>query len=101
MSCHHLLEHLAVGPFIRLAVHHNRLVPGPLVVDKLLVLLLLGIELGEGVALIVGSNIERCESILATDKECTLDDGVVGHAINRRSAEDVLAASLKAGEETT
>lgn len=78
----YLLEHLAVGPLVRLAVDGDGLVPRPLVVDKLLVLLALGVELGELVALVVGSDIKSRERFLSTDKEGTLDDGVVGLAVD-------------------
>lgn len=72
-----------------------------MVVDELLVLGLLGVELGEGVALIVGSDIESRESLLSTDEESTLDDGVVGLSVYGSSTEKVLAATLKTSEETT
>jgi hypothetical protein len=75
-----LLEHLAVSPGKLLATLDNGLVPRPLVLDELLVLGVLGVELGELVALVVGSDIESGESILAADKENTLDDGGVGLA---------------------
>jgi hypothetical protein len=96
-----LLEDLAVGPLVGLAVDSDGLVPRPLVVDKLLVFGLGGVELGELVALVVGSDVESGKSLLATNQESTLDDGVVGDTINRGSTEDVLAASLETGEETT
>jgi hypothetical protein len=78
----HLLENLAVSPWVLLAVDDDGLVPRPLVVDKLLVLSLGGVELGELVALVVGSDIESGESLLTTDEEGTLDDGLVGLAVH-------------------
>jgi hypothetical protein len=96
-----LLEDLAVSPLVLLAVLGDGLVPRPLVVDKLLVLGLGGVELGELVALVVGGDIESGKSILTTDKEGTLDDGVVGLAVHGSATEEVLAAALKTGEETT
>lgn len=96
----HLLEDLAVGPLVGLAVDDKGLVPGPLVVDELAVLGLLGVELGEGVALVVGGDIESGESVLAANNESTLDDGVVALAVDGSTAEDVLAGSLETGEET-
>lgn len=96
-----LLENLAVGELVGLAVDHDGLVPGPHVVDELLVLRLAGVELGELVGLVVGGDVEGGESILATDDEGTLDDGVVGLAEDGTAAEEVLAAGLETSEETT
>lgn len=95
-----LLEDLAVGPLVLLAINSDWLVPCPLVVDKLLVLLVLWIELGELVALKVWSDIESCSGVVSTDEESALDDAVVGLAVDRRGTKDVLAASLETGEET-
>ena len=98
---HRLFEDLSVGPLELLAVHINRLVPRPHVVDKLLVLGLGGVELSELVALVVGGDIESGEGLLATDDESAADDGVVADTENGGSSEDELAASLETGEETT
>lgn len=96
-----LLEDLAISPLILLITNDEWLVPCPLVVNKLLVLLLLGVELGELVALDIWGDLEGGESFLATDKEGTLDDAVVGLAVDRRSTEDVLAAGLETSQEAT
>jgi len=96
-----LLEHLAVGPLVLLARNLNGLVPCPLVVDKLAVLGLRGVELGELVAVDIGGDVESGESLLSADEEGTLDDRVVRLAVDRRSTEQVLAAGLETGEETT
>ena len=96
-----LLEDFAVSPFIRLTVDGDGLVPRPLVVDELLVLGLLGVELGELVALVVWGDIESRESLVASDEERTLDNRVVGLAIDGSGTENVLAAGLETGEETT
>jgi hypothetical protein len=96
-----LLEHLTIGPLEGLAVDGKGLVPRPLVVDELTVLLLGGVELGELVALVVGSDIESGESLLSADNESTLDDGGVGLAVDGAATKQVLAATLKTGEETT
>jgi hypothetical protein len=96
-----LLEDLSVSPWVLLAADDNGLLPGPLLVDELAVLRLGSIKLGEGVALVVRSDIEARQSILATDEEGTLDDGVVGSAVHGSTAEDVLAGSLKTSEEST
>jgi hypothetical protein len=95
----HLLEHLAVGPLVRLAVDGDGLVPRPLVIGKLLVLGLLGVELGELVALVVRGDVESGKGLLAADDEHALDDGVVGLAVHGSTAEDVLAGGLKTGKE--
>lgn len=100
LSKRRLLEDLAVGELVRLAVNDKGLVPRPLVLDELAVLGVLGVQLGEGVALVVWGDIESRESLLATDKEGPLDDGVVVRAIDGSTAEEVLAASLETGEET-
>ena len=96
-----LLHDLAVGELVGLAVDNDGLVPGPHVVDKLLVLGVGGVELGEGVGLHVGGDLEGGGSLLATDDKGTLDDGVVGLAEDSTGTEDVLAAALETGEETT
>jgi hypothetical protein len=69
-----LLHDLAVGELVGLAVDDDRLVPGPHVVDELLVLLLGGVELGELVGGHVGSDLEGRGGVLATDDKGTLDD---------------------------
>jgi hypothetical protein len=96
-----LLEDLAVGKLHGLTVDDDGLVPGPHVVDELLVLGLGGVELGEDVRLHVGSDVERRLGLLSTDNEGTLDDGVVGLAEDGTGAEDVLAAALETREEAT
>ena len=96
-----LLENLAVSPLVGLAVDGDGLVPRPLVVNKLLVFWLGRVELGELVALVVGSDVESGESLLSADEESTLDDGVVGLAVYGAGTEKVLAAALETGEETT
>lgn len=104
ISCvplHTLLEDLAVGPLVLLALDDDRLVPRPLVVDKLAVLLLAGVELREIVALVIRRDVERGESVLAADDKGADDDGVVGLAVDRGRAEDVLAGGLETGEEAT
>ena len=99
MKC--LLEDLSVGPWVLLAVDDNGLLPGPLLVDELPVLRLGSIKLGELVALVVRSDIEAGEFILATDEEDTLDDRVVGGTVHGSTPKDVLAGSLKTSEEST
>ncbi|TIA29845.1 hypothetical protein D6C78_09973 [Aureobasidium pullulans] len=69
--------------------------------DELLVLGVLGVELLELVRLDIGSDVEGGESLLATDKEGTTDERVVGATVDGSGTEDVLAGSLKTGEETT
>lgn len=96
-----LLEDLAVGKLHGLAVDDDGLVPGPHVVDELPVLGLGGVELGEGVGLHVGGDIEGGLGLLATDNEGTTDDGVVGLTEDGTAAEDVLAAALETREEAT
>jgi hypothetical protein len=76
-----LLENLSVSPLVRLTVDGDGLVPCPLVLDKLLVLGLGGVELGELVALIVGGYVESGEGLLTANDKGTLDDRVVGGAI--------------------
>ncbi|THX29268.1 hypothetical protein D6D10_08970 [Aureobasidium pullulans] len=94
-----LLEHLTICPL--LALRLSRFVPGPHGLDELLVLGVLGVELLELVRLDIGSDVEGGESLLATDKEGTTDERVVGATVDGSGTEDVLAGSLKTGEETT
>ena len=94
-----LLEDLSVSPWVLLAVDDKWLLPGPLLVDELAVLSLGGIELGELVGLVVWSDIEASLGVLAADDESSLDDGVVGSSVDGSASEDVLAGSLKTGEE--
>lgn len=95
-----LLEDLAVSPWVLLASNNDWLLPGPLLVDELLVLRLGSIKLGELVALVVRGDIESWESFLATDDEGTLDDRVVLDTVDGSTAEDVLAGSLETSEKT-
>lgn len=96
-----LLENLAVGHLVLLAVDGGRLLPTPNILDKLAVFRLARVELGELVALVVGSDIESGDVFLATDDKGTLDDGVVVLTVNGGTSEDELARSLKAGVEAT
>src|SRR5215469_6836090 len=96
-----LLEHLAISPPVCLTIGLDRLVPGPHVFDKSLILRLLEVELCELVAIIVWCNIKSWQGFLSTDEESTSDDRVIGLAVYGRSAEDVLTAGLKTVEETT
>lgn len=88
-------------PFVCLAVDLDWLVPSPHALDKLLVLLASRIELGELVALVIRSDVECWERLVAANKESSLDDGVIGDSIDRGATEEVLAAGLETVEETT
>jgi hypothetical protein len=94
------LERTKNSPWVCLAVDLNWLVPGPHVIDESLILLARGIELCEGVALVVWSNVECVLSIVAADEESATDDGVVGLSIDGGGTKDVLTASLETGKET-
>ena len=96
-----LLKYLSVGPLILLALNRNRLIPAPHVIHKLFVLGLLGIQFGEGIALVVWCDVEGGLFFLAADDEGTADDAVVGFAVDRGAAEDVFAGGFEAGEEST
>ena len=97
----HLLEHLPIRPRIFFAVHNNRLIPSPLIIQKLLILRLTGVELREFEALVVGCYVEGWLGLLAADDEGALDDGVVLLAVNGSGTEDVFAGGFEAGEEAT
>ncbi|THZ80313.1 hypothetical protein D6C84_07549 [Aureobasidium pullulans] len=84
-----------------LAFRLSGFIPSPHGLDELLVLGVLGVELGELVRLNIGSDIESGESLLATDEESTTDERVVGATVDGSSTEDVLAGALKTGEEAT
>ena len=99
-SCH-LLEDLAVSPVILLAIDLDWLVPRPLVLNESLVLGLAGVQLGEFVAFPVGSDIESGKSLVTSNQEGTLDDGVVGNAVDRGSSEEILARCFETSKETT
>lgn len=86
---------------VLLAVDDNGLLPKPLGLEVLLVLRLGGVKLGEAVALVIGSDIEDREVVLATNDEGTLNDGVVALAVDRGAAKEVLARTLQAGVEAT
>lgn len=92
-------EYLPRRPLIRLAVHLDRLIPGPLVVDVLLILY--RVKLLKLVGFPVGSDVKGWHSFIATDEEDALDDGVIAHAIDRHGAEEILAGCFETGEETT
>ena len=80
---------------------HNRLIPAPHIIHKLLVPGLLGIQLGEGVALVVWSDVESGFLFLAADNEGAADDAVISFAIDRGAAENIFAGGFEAGEEST
>jgi len=94
-----LLKDLPIRPLILLAFHLDGLVPAPLVLDKRLVLLLAGVQLGKGIALVVRGDVEGGLLLLAADDERALDDGFVGFAVDGGAAEDVFAGAFEAGEE--
>ena len=97
----HLFELVAVDPRELLAVLDNGNIPRPHITNKLAVLLLGGVELGERVALIVRANLDSREVVLATDHNDTTDNTVVVDTVNGSSPEHVFAGSLKTVEETT
>lgn len=96
-----LFEDLAVSVGVLLAIDGDALLPAPAVLDKLAVGRIVGVELLEGVALVVRSDVEDGEVVLSTDDESTLDDGVVVLSVDGSASEDVLAGSLKTGVKTT
>ena len=77
-----LLENLAIRPLVGLATDCDGLVPGPLVLDKLAVRGLAWVELGELVALIIGSDVKGGESLLPANQEGTLDRTVTRLAVD-------------------
>lgn len=105
-SCHRLiapplLENLAIRPLVRLPILDDRLVPTPHVLDEFLVCRVAGVQLGELVAVVVGSDFESGCGFLATDQEYPFDDRGIGFAKDGGTAEDVFAGGFEAGEETT
>lgn len=80
---------------VLLAVDGDGLVPRPLSLNVGAVLRLGGVKLDELVALVVGSDVEDREVLLATDDESTLDNGVVVGTVDGGTAEEVLARSLQ------
>ena len=101
MTPNHLLEHFPIRPRIFFAVNNNRLIPSPLIIHKLLILRLTGIQLRKFEALVIGCYVEGWLGLLAADDEGALDDGVVLLAVNGRGTEDVFAGGFEAGEEAT
>lgn len=98
---HRLFEDVTINVGVLLAVNSDGSVPGPLVLDELLVLGVGGVELAEFVALPVRGDLEGRLPVLTTDQEDTADDAVVVLAVDRLSTEQVLAGSLETGVETT
>jgi hypothetical protein len=86
---------------VLLAVVHNGLVPGPLSLNVGPVLGVVGVELLELVALVVGSDVEDGQVFVATDDEGTLDDGVVVLSVDGSTAEQILSGGLQTGVEAT
>ena len=101
VASNHLLEHFPIRPRIFFAVHNNGLIPSPLIIQKLLILRLTGIELREFKALVIGCYVEGWLGVLAADDEGALDDRVVLLAVNGRGTEDVFAGGFEAGKEAT
>jgi hypothetical protein len=100
-GCTSLFKDLALGVGVLLAVDSNGLVPLPHGLDVGAVLGVLGVELGELVRLPIGSNVESMLVVVTTDGEGTADNGVIVNTVDGGATEDVLAGSLKTGEETT
>lgn len=96
-----LLANLTLGAFILLTVDGNGLVLSPLVLNERSILRLARIKLGESVTVNIRGDLEGGNVVLATNDESSLDDRVVGLAINGGSSENVLARTLKSVEETT
>lgn len=86
---------MAVGVRVLLAVNNDGLVPRPLSLNKCTVLRLGRVKLGELVALVVGSDVEDRDVVLATDDESTLNDGVVVGSVDGGASEEVLAGALE------
>lgn len=97
---HHLLKHLPIRVGVFLAINHNRLLPRPLIIHKLLILRLAGIQFLEFVALVIRRYVEGWLGFLAADDEGALDNGVVFLAIDGRGTEDVFAGGFESGEES-
>lgn len=102
MSQNERKTNLSVSPLILFTlIVLDRLVPRPHIIHELLVLLLRWVELNELITFIIWSHVEGWEGLVATDDEGTTDNGVVGDTVNGGGTEDVLAAGLETGEETT
>lgn len=86
---------------VLLAVLNNGLVPGPLSLNVGPVLGVGGVELGELVALVVGSDIENRLELVAADDKGSLNDGVVVLAVHGGATEHILARALHTGVEAT
>jgi hypothetical protein len=96
-----LFEDVTINVGVLLAVNSDGGIPGPHVLDELLVLGVGGVELAEVVALPVRGDLKGGLPVLATDQEDTADDAVVVLAVDGLSTEEVLAGSLETGVETT
>ena len=72
-----------------------------MIIHKLLILRLTGIELRKFEALVIGCYVEGWLGLLAADDKGALDDGVVFLAVNGRGTEDIFAGGFEAGEEAT
>ena len=93
------LKHLPVRPFVFLTLDFDRLVPAPLVLDKLLVLC--RVELGELIGFVVWGNVKSWQGFVSANQEDALDDGIVADAENRGAAEKVFARRFEAGKKST
>ena len=92
-----LLEVLAVDP---LTLTLDLEVPGKSSLEELLVLGLVEVNLGVLVRLVVWSDRDGGDDVLATGNDNTGDDRVVGSTDDTDGTEEVLAGSLKTVEET-
>jgi hypothetical protein len=90
-----LLEHLAIRPLVLLPLDLDWFVPAPLIFQVLLILWLGGVKFGELVAFVVRSDVEGGESLIATDEEDTLDDGVIGGAVDGGGPKEILAGCFE------
>lgn len=96
-----LFKYFSVRPLIFLPLTLDRLIPAPLIIDKFPIFGFAGIKLGKFVALVVGCDVKGRQSLLATDDEGTLNNGIIFDAVNRGAAKDVLAGPFEAGEKST
>lgn len=86
---------------ILLTVDGDRLAAVPVQLNKCTVLGILGVKLLEGVLLVIRSDVENGQELLATDDKSTLDNGVEVLSEDGGDSENVLAGSFNSLSEAT
>ena len=77
-----LLEYFPVSMFISLAIRLDSFFPAPHIFKELFILRLCSVQFGKFITFEIWSHVKRRLSILSTNNECSLNDAIVGNAVD-------------------